>query len=119
MIREKEIKNNLEDEFYVKLTCIKAWYGRKDVFDQIHGSRDESFELVYNFKTELEKKYSNSIIEIDYRRVGDKIFFNKVFMTLKPCIDGFLHGCRSYLRIDLTYLTGKLKVHSFIDCLLN
>jgi hypothetical protein len=119
MIREKEIKNNLEDEFYVKLTCIKAWYGRKDVFDQIHGSRDESFELVYNFKTELEKKYSNSIIEIDYRRVGDKIFFNKVFMTLKPCIDGFLHGCRSYLRIDLTYLTGKLKVHYFIDCLLN
>jgi hypothetical protein len=81
-----------------------------DALDQIHGSWDENFELVYNFKVELEKRYHNSIIEIDCKRVGDKIFFSKVFVVLKPCIDEFLHDCRLYLGIDSTYLTGKLKI---------
>jgi hypothetical protein len=110
----KEVKNKLEDEFHVKLTYNKAWYGRRDALDQIHRSWDESFELVYNFKAELEKRYSNSIVEIDCKRIGDKSYFSKVFVVLKPCIDGFLHGCRPYLGIDSTHLTDKLKVHSFI-----
>jgi len=29
------------------------------------------------------------------------------FFALKPCIDGFLAGCRPYLAIDSTFLTGK------------
>ena len=28
---------------------------------------------------------------------------------MKPCIDGFLRGCRPYLAIDSTFLTGKYK----------
>ena len=28
---------------------------------------------------------------------------------MKPCIDGFLNGCRPYLAIDSTFLTGKFK----------
>jgi hypothetical protein len=75
--------------------------------------------MVYNFKAELERRYPNSIVEIDYKRVGDKIFFRKIFVALKPYIDGFLHGCRSYLGIDSTHLTSKLKVHFYIACLLN
>jgi len=31
------------------------------------------------------------------------------FFALKPCIDGFLAGCRPYLAIDSTFLTGKYK----------
>ena len=28
---------------------------------------------------------------------------------MKPCIDGFLNGCRPYLVIDSTFLTGKFR----------
>jgi hypothetical protein len=28
-------------------------------------------------------------------------------VTLKPCIDGFLEGCRPYIAIDATHLTGR------------
>ena len=28
-------------------------------------------------------------------------------MCLKPCIDGFKAGCRPYLSIDSSFLTGK------------
>jgi hypothetical protein len=32
-----------------------------------------------------------------------------MFVALKPCIDGFLQGCRPYLGIDSTVLTAKWK----------
>jgi hypothetical protein len=38
---------------------------------------------------------------------GGKIYFSRFFMILKPCIDGFLNGCRPYLSIDSTFLNGK------------
>ena len=41
--------------------------------------------------------------------VDDKIIFRRFFFALKPCIDGFLAGCRPYLAIDSTFLTGKYK----------
>jgi hypothetical protein len=31
------------------------------------------------------------------------------FFTLKPCIEGFLSGCRPYLAVDSIFLTGKFK----------
>lgn len=37
------------------------------------------------------------------------IRFRRLFFALKPCIDGFLGGCRPYLAIDNTSLTGKFK----------
>jgi hypothetical protein len=31
------------------------------------------------------------------------------FFAMKPCIYGFLNGCRPYLAVDSTFLTGKFK----------
>jgi hypothetical protein len=28
---------------------------------------------------------------------------------MKPCVQGFLNGCRPYLAIDMTFLTGRFK----------
>jgi hypothetical protein len=47
-------------------------------------------------------------VEIDTEVIADgKVYFSKFFMALKPCIDGFKAGCRPYLSIDSTFLTGK------------
>lgn len=102
----KDVKNKLEDEFHVKVSYNKAWSGREAALNQIHGSWEESFEILYRYKRELEKRCSGSIVEVDIERVDNKIRFKRVFVALKPCIDGFLHGCRPYLGIDSTHLTG-------------
>jgi len=31
----------------------------------------------------------------------------RFFVALKPCIDGFLQGCRPYIAMDATHLTGR------------
>jgi zinc finger SWIM domain-containing protein 3 len=105
----KEVKNKLEDEFHVKVSYGKAWSGRKNALEQIHGSWEESFQLLYNFKAELERRCPESIVEIDCASVGNKMVFSKIFVALKPCIHGFIHGCRPYLAVDSTHLTGKYK----------
>jgi hypothetical protein len=104
----KAVKNKLEDEFHVKITYNKAWAGTHAVFDQIHGSWEDSFQMIYNFKCELEKICPESIVEIEDESVNDKVRFSRAFVALKPCIEGFLHGCRPYLGVDSTALTGTL-----------
>ena len=46
---------------------------------------------------------------IDHHTINEKIRFRRFFLAFKPCIEGFLSGCRPYLAIDNTFLTGKFK----------
>jgi hypothetical protein len=64
-------------------------------------------EVVYSFKAEIEKRSPGSIVEIEYDVINEKHRFSRMFVALKPCIDGFLNGCRPYLGIDSIVLTGK------------
>jgi hypothetical protein len=66
--------------------------------------------LLWSFRVEL--LAANSIFEIDIKtttnKKGDIVhYFNRLFIAFKPCIDGFLAGCRPYLGVDATFLSGK------------
>ncbi|XP_048540850.1 uncharacterized protein LOC125520087 isoform X2 [Triticum urartu] len=105
----KDAKGKLEDEFNIKLKYNKAWYGMKVALDQIHGSYENCFPLLFNWKAEIEHKCPGSIVEIELLKNGDKYHFNIMFVAFKPCIDGFLAGCRPYVGVDSTALYGKFK----------
>jgi hypothetical protein len=104
----KAVKNKLEDEYHIKVSYDKAWKGRKAALEQIHGTWEGSFQMLYNFKAELENRCPGSVIEVDCKKNGNKMCFSKIFVALKPCMDGFINGCRPYLGVDSTHLTGKL-----------
>jgi hypothetical protein len=42
-------------------------------------------------------------------RICAHCYGNYLTFAMKPCIDGFLSGCRPYLAIDSAFLTGKFK----------
>jgi hypothetical protein len=47
-------------------------------------------------------------VEIEFEKDGeDKHRFTRMFVALRACVDGFLYGCRPYLGLDSTTLTGK------------
>jgi hypothetical protein len=50
-------------------------------------------------------------VEIDVLDVDGQVYFNRFFCALKPCIDGFLEGCRPYLSLDSTALNGRWNGH--------
>jgi len=75
--------------------------------DDILGSWEDSFDHVFSFKAELESKCPSSIVEVEYEVINGNYRFTRMSVALKPCIDGFLNGCKTYLGVDSTALTGK------------
>jgi hypothetical protein len=58
----------------------------------------------------MESICPSSIIEIDVKKVGKvgkRRRFKRIFVALKPCVDGFLAGCRPFIGIYASSLTGK------------
>ena len=47
-----------------------------------------------------------SIVEIEVEG-NKKQRFKRIFVALRPCVDGFLAGCRTFVGVDATCLNGK------------
>lgn len=101
------LKKFLEEKFKINISYYVVWDGRQMALDEILGRWEDSFQHVFSFKAELERRCPGSIVEIEHERVGNKMRFSKMFVALKACVDGFLNGCRPYLGIDSTVLTGR------------
>ena len=104
----KKLQEHLEGQFPVKIAYTKVWEGRQRALDELHGTWQESFRMLWSFKVELEATCPGSVVEIDCKKTkGGKIRFSRMFVAIKACVDGFLVGCRPYLGVDSTHLTGK------------
>ena len=55
----------------------------------------------------MELSFPRSRVQIELEKVGKKNRFKRVFVALKPCIDGFLAGCRPFIGVDASCLHGK------------
>jgi hypothetical protein len=111
-VSAKQLKERLQREYDIKLGYSDVWKGRARALDELQGTYKENFQLLWSFKAELLAANPGSIFEIDVRtatnKKGDVVhYFNRLFIAFKPCIDGFLAGCRPYLGVDATFLTGK------------
>lgn len=105
----KVLKDRLEKKYCIKVSYYVAWDGRQMALDEIMGGCEDSFVHVFSWKAEIEKRSPGSIVSVEWDIVNKQHRFSRMFVTLKPCIDGFLNGCRPYLGIDSTVLTAKWK----------
>lgn len=101
----KDAKEKVEEQYEIKLKYSKAWAGMKIAL--IHGRYEDSFQLLFNWVAEIEKRSPGSIVEIELQKGGKKNRFRRIFVALAPCIQGFLSGCKPYIGVDSTMLTGK------------
>lgn len=100
------LKKELEKKYKIKLSYYVVWDGRQMALQEIMGSWDDSFVDAFRFKAEVERTNPGSIVDIEYTKVGKKIRFTRMFVAFKACVDGFLNGCRPFLGVDSTVLTG-------------
>src|SRR6266508_1384781 len=111
-IGAKDLKKKLQESYNVTVGYHTVWKGKEKAIDAVFGTWGNSFQFLFNFKAEMEKRDPSSIVEVD-TKVDDKgrVCFHRFFMALRPCIDGFIAGCRPYLSIDSTALNGKWNGH--------
>ena len=103
----KDAREKLEGDFGIKLKYSKAWSGLQQALNQIHGKYEESFQLLFNWAAQIELSSRGSRVHIELENIGKKNRFKRVFVALKPCIDGFLAGCRPFIGVDASSLIGK------------
>ena len=76
--------------------------------DTIYGKWADSYDLLPTYQAELLRVVPGSIVEIDTEEDDNGyVCFSRSFVAFKPCIDGFLQGCRPYIAMDATHLTGR------------
>jgi hypothetical protein len=105
----KELQKKLKEHHKVYIHYKRVYMGKLLALQQLYGDWDSSFDNLYRFKAQVESCCPGSIVQIDHHTINGKIRFKRIFVALKPCIDGFLSGCRPYLAIDSTFLTGRFK----------
>ena len=55
----------------------------------------------------MEISAPGSVTEINLERKNKKMRFRRIFVALKPSVDGFLASCRPNIGVDATKLNGK------------
>ena len=58
-------------------------------------------------EAEVLKRSPESVVEIEVLETDGNVYFHRFFCALKPCIDGFLEGCRPYTCSRLAFLLGE------------
>ena len=104
-----DCKEKLETDYGIKLKYSKAWSGMKVALEQIHGKYEESFQLLFNWAAQIEKVSPGSLVQIELDKIGEKHRFKRIFVALRPCIDGFKAGCRPFVGVDASSLNGKYR----------
>ena len=92
----KKLQVELKRQFPIKISYNKVWEGRQLALKGLHGTWDESFRMLRSFKAEFEATCPRSIVEIDCKKnkKDGRVYFCRMFMSIKACVNGFLAGCR-------------------------
>jgi len=103
----KELQDALKKRYSMDIPYDKVFRGKEKALDMIYGKWDDSYDLLPTYRAELLKSVPGSVVELDTEEHQGDVCFRRFFVALKPCIDGFLQGCRPYIAIDATHLTGR------------
>ncbi|XP_044394491.1 uncharacterized protein [Triticum aestivum] len=126
-IGTKEIQSKLLEKYGVEVPYDRCYHGKEIALDKLYGKYSDSFQLLYSFKAEVERASPGSIAEIEkhtveYKMNNKKFYkecFRRVFVCFKACQKGFLEGCRPYLAVDATALTGRFRGQLVAACALD
>uniref|UniRef100_A0A0D3G9X6 Uncharacterized protein n=1 Tax=Oryza barthii TaxID=65489 RepID=A0A0D3G9X6_9ORYZ len=81
----KKLKEELKKKYSVDIPYLRVFGGKERALDMKNGS----------------------VVKLDTEDNNGDVCFRRFFVALKPCIDGFLQGCRPYIAMDSTHLTGR------------
>ena len=89
----KELQRRIKDKYKIQVPYKRVHAGRGLALDKVFGKWQDSFDMLFRWKAEVEKRCPNSVVIIDYHTIKEKKCFSRIFVAFKACVDGFLGGC--------------------------
>ncbi|XP_030478335.2 uncharacterized protein LOC115695410 [Cannabis sativa] len=95
-----------------KYSKVSKWsfYRAKDMaLAMLEGSVAEQYEILDDYCNRLLATNPGSTAKIKTKMIGEKRVFERVYICLKACKDGFRNSCRLLICLDGTFLKGYCK----------
>lgn len=102
--KPKEILQDIRDQHGVAVSYMQAWRGKERSMAALHGTFEEGYGLLPGYCEQLRKTNPGSIAAVF--ATGDNCF-QRLFISYRSSIYGFLNACRPLLELDRAHLKGK------------
>ncbi|XP_062074277.1 uncharacterized protein LOC133778393 [Humulus lupulus] len=91
-------------------TTSDAFYRAKKVATEIlEGSVKEQYAILEDYCNQIRATNPGSTAILKTRMEGDKRYFERVYICLQACKEGFNRGCRPLIGVDGCFLKGYCK----------
>ncbi|CAO2199536.1 unnamed protein product [Urochloa humidicola] len=104
-IKPKEILQDIREQHGVAVSYMQAWRGKERSMAAVNGTLEDGYRLLPAYCEQIVKANPGSIAT--YRGTGPGNAFQRLFVSFRASIYGFLNGCRPLLEIDKADLKGK------------
>ena len=103
----RELQERLNKKYSMEIPYYRVVRGKNRALDIIYRKWADSYNLLPTYQAELLRSVPGSIINLDTEEHNGEVCFMRFFVALRPCVDGFLQGCRPFIAMDATHLTGR------------
>ncbi|KAL0360072.1 UNVERIFIED_CONTAM: hypothetical protein Sradi_3691700 [Sesamum radiatum] len=103
--KPKEILQDIRDQHGVAVSYMQAWRGKERSMAALHGTYEEGFKLLPAYCEQIRKTNPGSIASVVAR--GQDNSFQRLFVSYRAAIYGFINACRPLLELDRVHLKGK------------
>lgn len=104
-IKPKEILQDIRDQHGVAVSYMQAWRGKERSMAAVHGTLEDGYRFLPAYCDQIGKTNPGSVAV--YKGSGTDNSFQRLFVSFRASIYGFLNACRPLLEIDKAELKGK------------
>ncbi|XP_073294676.1 uncharacterized protein [Primulina huaijiensis] len=103
--KPKEILQDIRDQHGVAVSYMQAWRGKERSMAALHGTYEEGYKLIPAYCEQIRKTNPGSIASVV--ATGQDNSFQRLFVSYRASIYGFINACRPLLELDRVHLKGK------------
>ncbi|XP_061363364.1 uncharacterized protein LOC133306966 [Gastrolobium bilobum] len=103
--KPREILQDIRDQHGVAVSYMQAWRGKERSMAALHGTFEEGYRLLPAYCEQIRKTNPGSIASVV--ATGQENCFQRLFISYRASIYGFINACRPLLELDKAHLKGK------------
>ncbi|RHN49495.1 putative transcription factor interactor and regulator CCHC(Zn) family [Medicago truncatula] len=104
-VKPREILQDIRDQHGVAVSYMQAWRGKERSMAALHGTFEEGYRLLPAYCEQIRKTNPGSIASVG--ATGQENCFQRLFISYRASIYGFINACRPLLELDRAHLKGK------------
>ncbi|WVY93851.1 hypothetical protein V8G54_032939 [Vigna mungo] len=103
--KPREILQDIRDQHGVAVSYMQAWRGKERSMAALHGTFEEGYRLLPAYCEQIRKTNPGSIASVV--ATGQENCFQRLFISYRASIYGFINACRPLVELDRAHLKGK------------